>query len=181
MDDFTLSVDTTQWEALLADLPKRVRRRAVRSALQAAGDVLRDAIETEAPERTDVPTPGSDALPPGILKADISTQVQVGTKYDPRVKVGPTAIAGRVARWVENGFDHVSGGASEGSIAFKTKYGIGGTRKLGTKGEHIDANPFMARGFDASIGQAVDAMLGSLATSLGQDINTPSGGEESDD
>ena len=174
MDDLTLSIDTREWEELLKQLPKRVARRAVRQALQAGGDVIAEAMEAEAPERTDTPTPGSNALPAGILKADITSQVQVGTKYPPRVKVGATDIAGHVAWWIENGFDHVEGGSSEKSIAFRGKYGIGGNKKVGKATKHIDANPFMARAFDSSISSAVDVMLESLATSLSQDINDPS-------
>lgn len=181
MDDISLTIDTSQWEKLLAELPQRVARKAMRQALQAGGDVLAEAMEAEAPERTDTPTPGSDSLPPGILKADISTQVQIGYKNGARVKVGATEIAGHQAWWIENGFDHVEGGASDQSIAFRGKYGIKGNNKAGTVTKHIDANPFMARAFDSSINRAIEATLESLAASLSQDINDDSGTDAVDD
>jgi len=163
MDDLSLTIDTSQWDALLKALPQRVARRAVRQALQVGGDVLAEAMSAEAPLRTDVPTPGSDALPPGALKEDIAAQVQIGTRYDPRVKVGATVIASHVAWWIENGFDHVEGGRKKAN-------GEGGKVT-----KHIEANAFMARTFDSTIGRAVDVMLESLATSLDQDLNSDTG------
>jgi hypothetical protein len=136
-----------------------VAKRAVRNALQAGGDILLDAMTAECPERTDEPTPDSDALAPGVLKESLTTQVVIGTRYNPAVKVGPGIGTGKVAYWVENGFDHIEGG------------------KRGEKGAHVtshkDANPFMVRSFDSSIGRAVDVMLDNLAATLTQDINDP--------
>jgi hypothetical protein len=166
MDGLNLKIDTTQFEALLKAMPKRVARRAVRQALQAGGDVLQEAIAAECPVRTDTPTPGSDALPPGILQADISVQVTVGTKDDPIVRVGPSRDTAHVAAWIEAGFDHVEGGRK---------------RKGGRVTRHIDANPFILRAFDSSISSAVDAMISSLAGSLEEDLTseTSSGGDDS--
>ena len=164
-DGIEFKIDTTKFEELLKDLPARVARRAVRKALQAGGDVLQEAMRAECPEQTER-TPGSDSLPPGILKADLSVSVQVGTKYDPQVLIGPTKDTAYVAWWIDNGFDHVEGGR-------KTKGG------KATK--HIDANPFMARAFDSSIGRAVDTMISNLAASLDQDLETPSGADAGDE
>jgi hypothetical protein len=93
-------------------------------------------------------------------------QVTVGTKDDPIVRVGPSKDTAHVAWWIENGFDHVEGGRK---------------RKGGKATKHIDANPFMQRAFDSSIGQAVDTMIVRLATSLEQDLTseTSSGGDDS--
>jgi hypothetical protein len=151
MDDVTLSIDTREWENLLKALPEKTRRGAVRQALQRAGDVMADAIAEEAPERTDTPTPDSNSLPPGILKADISSQVQLKAKLPPRVKVGATEIASRVAWWIEQGFDHKRGNV------------------------HVDANPFMARGFERSITAATTVFLDSLSTALTADVNATGG------
>jgi hypothetical protein len=165
-DGLSLKIDTTKFEALLKAMPQRVARRAVRQALQAGGDVIQEAMVAEAPQRTDAPTPGSDALPPGILKADLSVQVTVGTKDDPIVRVGPSRDTAHVAWWIENGFDHVEGGRK---------------RKGGKVTKHIDANPFMLRAFDSSISSAVDAMISSLAGSLEEDLTseTSSGADDS--
>ncbi|MGA2650417.1 MAG: HK97 gp10 family phage protein [Terracidiphilus sp.] len=166
-DGIALKIDTSKFEELLKAMPQRVARRAVRQALQAGGDVLAEAIQANCPVRTDTPTPGSDALPPGILAADISVQVVVGTKDDPTVKVGFSRDTAHVANWIENGFDHVEGGKK---------------RKGGKATKHIDANPFMQRAFDESAEHAVDALTESLATSLEQDLTSEtadSGGDDS--
>jgi len=173
-DEVKLTIDTREWEDLLKALPKRVAKRAVRNALQAGGEVIEEAMVAEAPERTDTPTPESDALAPGILKDDISTQVQIGTKYAPRVKIGPTSIAAYVGWWIENGFDHVEGGRKLDPRRYTQE-------KVGTVTKHIDANPFMARAFDSSIERATEAMLENLAASLGQDINDPAGDSGGED
>lgn len=158
-DGITFKIDSSKFEALLKAMPQRVARRAVRNALKAGGAVLLEAMKAECPVRTDAPTPGSDALPPGILKADLTTTVQVNTKYPPRVIVGPTSDTAYVAWWIEQGFDH---------------YG-GGRKGKGTKGKHVDANPFLTRAFDSSIQSAVDAMISSLSTSLEQDLTSETG------
>ena len=165
-DGITFNIDTSKFEELLKAMPQRVARRAVRQALQAGGDVIREAMEAECPKRTDTPTPGSDALPPGILAADLTVQVIVGTRYNPTVKIGPTKDTSHVANWIENGFDHVEGGRK---------------RKGGKATKHIDANPFIQRAFDESAQAAVDALPSSLSTSLEQDLTSEGGGYGADD
>jgi hypothetical protein len=164
-DEVKLTIDTREWEDLLKALPMRVAKRAVRNALQAGGDVLLDAMVAECPERTDEPTPDSDALQPGVLKESLCDQVVIGTRYNPSVKVGPGIGTGHVAYWVENGFDHIEGGKRGEKASHVTK--------------HVDANPFMVRSFDSSIERAVDVMLANLASSLGQDLadDSPSDSE----
>lgn len=73
-------------------------------ALQAGGDVMLDAVVDETPERTDEETPDGDSLPPGILKASMTTEVIVPNADglvrqdkgwgagNPRVKVGPERL-----------------------------------------------------------------------------------------
>ena len=103
-DDFELKIDTSQFDAMLAKLPAKVFGRIMKEALQTAGDVILGSMKILAPEQTNEPTPGSNALPPGILREDLHTQVTVSETKGAQVKVGPTEIAGHVARWVNNGF-----------------------------------------------------------------------------
>lgn len=177
-DGLDLNIDTSQWEAMLAALPERVARRAAREALQAGGDVLLAAMKEECPERTDTPTPGSDALPPGVLKYSLTDQVVVGKVNNPRVKVGAPSVTSHVAGWIENGFDHYEGGRK--GYAGKRKYK--GHAKVGVKGKHIDANPFMVRAFDSSIEAAVSATLESLGAALeqGADGSGDNGNDDGD-
>ena len=105
-DDFDIKIDTSEFDSLLAKLPAKVSGRIMKDALQAGGDVILASMKVLAPEQTNEPTPGSNALPPGILREDLHTQVIVSpTKGAAQVKVGPTEIAGHVARWINNGLD----------------------------------------------------------------------------
>lgn len=144
-DEFQISVDTSQFEAKLKELEPNVANQYMRSALQAAGDVILPAMKQHAPERTDEPTPEGNSLPPGILKFDLTTQV-ILNKDGAEVKVGPTAVAAHVARWQENGWMLTS--------------------HTGKKIRHIPGKHFMATAIDETREAAVNALVESLASSL---------------
>jgi hypothetical protein len=164
MGGFGFSIDTTEFVNMLKALPEKVAGKAVGDALAAGGAVLADAMQEEAPERTDDPTPGSNSLPPGILKEDISFQVQQRKGYNPRVKVGCTEVSEYVAYWIENGHDVVVHGHL--SRAEKSSRRILAKHQPKSGMRHVEANPFMARAFDSSIEAATDAALTSLQESL---------------
>jgi len=164
MDDLSIKFDTHEWNDLLKSLPQALAGKAVSASLAAGGAVLADAMEVEAPERTDDPTPGSNSLPPGILKHDVSFQVQMSSGHMPRVKVGCTEVAGRVAGWIENGFDVVVHGKKSAKEKRTGTVSAKHTPKTGAK--HVDANPFMARAFESAIEDATNATLDSLQQSL---------------
>lgn len=150
-DGVELVVDTRELEAALRAMPRKFAGAAMREALQAGGDVLLEAIEAHAPERNDTETPGSDALPPGVLKADLHTEVVISTQYAPRVKVGPSPVTGHVARWQNNGFNLTTRGRSRAS------------RKV------IRAIPglhFLEAGFDEAAETAVDVFCATLAEAV---------------
>jgi hypothetical protein len=168
-DTIDISVDTRELDAALTALPKKLRGAIMAKALQLAGDVMLEAIVVNAPERTDEPTPEGDSLEPGILKADMHTEVVVpnsdglvanGRGFSsglPRVKVGPSKIAGHVARWQNNGWNLTS---------------------HGKKGKVIRAIPgkhFLEAGFDESADRAIDVFLDSLWNDL---FNTENAGPE---
>ena len=149
-DDFTISIDTTEMDKALAALPRKFAGRIAKEALQAAGDVMLGSMQVLCPERTDTPTPGSNALAPGVLKESLTTQVQIGTTNPPRVKVGPPSETAHVGWWIENGFDHYEGGR----------------KGKGSKGKHIDGKHFMASAFDESAERAVEVLLERLGSAL---------------
>ena len=158
MDDFSVKVDTSEVERALMAMPAKLAKRAARGGLQAAGEVMLASMVALCPERTDEPTPGSNSLAPGVLKESLTTQVQVGTKSTPRVKVGPPRETAHVAWWIENGFDLISGG----------RKGKGGRaiRDIEGKDRHIDGKHFMSGAFDESAEKAVDVLLEQLRTAL---------------
>jgi hypothetical protein len=151
MDGFDLSMDTSEWEKLLDELPVKVQHAALQGAMQAGGDVFKEAMIAHAPERTDEQTPESNSLPPGILKQDIKVQVINRSDHIPEVRIGPGEISGRVGLWVNKGWDLVKGG------------------RKGKKGRfvrHIDGTHFMERAFDEAVNKAAEAVIESLGEAL---------------
>ncbi len=159
MDDFSISIDTRDLEAKLSALPEKVQKKALQKALQAAGDVMLAAVVIHTPERTDEPTPDSTSLPPGILKADMHTQVTVNQTSGAVVKVGPTSIGGHVGRWQNNGWDLTVGGRKG---------------KGGKVIRQIPGKLFMEAAFDESSPTA----LSTFYESLGSAINGDTTGED---
>jgi hypothetical protein len=150
-EDFDLKIDTSQFDAMLAKLPVKLAGKIMRDALQAGGDVLLSSMKALAPERTDEPTPDSNSLPPGILREDLSTQVTVSATQGARLRVGPTEIAGRVARWQNDGW----------MLTRKTKNGKKQIKQI--PGKH-----FMEAAVDEAGEAAVDAFVATLAQGLAE-------------
>src|SRR5579859_5085374 len=105
MPEIGLDVDTRELDKLLAALPPKISKQYLKTALEAGGDVILRAMVARAPYRTDDKTSDGSSLPPGILKADLTTDVKIFSDGGGgRVNVGPTQIAGYVARWQNNGW-----------------------------------------------------------------------------
>jgi Bacteriophage HK97-gp10, putative tail-component len=161
-DDIQINIDTTQFEAKLKALPTAVANRYLRNALQAAGDVVLAPMKELAPERTDEQTPDDNSLPPGILRQDLSTQVTL-SENGAKVKIGPTAVAGHVCRWQNNGWMLTS--------------------HDGKKIRQIPGKHFMEAAFDEAGQAAIEALVQSLSDSLNtesaeSDETLESGGTE---
>jgi len=165
-DGFEISLDTRAMDKALATLDAKLQSQVVTKALQAGGDVLLEAVQLECPERTDEPTPGSDSLPPGILRYAQITQVQISEGHTPRIKVGTSdeTKAYAVARWINDGYDLVKGGRRRKSRRKGAK--PGDMEGNGHLIRHIDPNPFYERAFDTVAEVAVDTMLETLGNSL---------------
>lgn len=171
-DTVELNVNTRQLEAALQALPKTLAGQIMHDALQAGGNVLLRAIVALTPERTDEEVPasleswrgysgtGTTSLPPGILKADMHTEIQMGKgSLPPRVKVGPSTIASHVARWQNNGWNLTKGGQRH----------VDKRGRAHGSGKVIRAIPgkhFMEAGFDESADKALEAFVDALASGL---------------
>jgi len=166
MSDFAIesTFDTEAIEAALLELPAKVGGEVLRESLQAAGDVILNAMRTLAPERTDEPTPGSDALPPGFLRADLRTEVQIKPGLAPRVKVGPSKYTAHVAHWIEDGWQPTGHGKSRK-----------GRKSVGAR---IAGKHFMASASDETRDSASTTLLEHLSTAVGQALNTEGQGPE---
>lgn len=147
--DIDLKIDTSGFDAKLARLPVKLAGKIMRDALEASGDVLLGSMKALAPERTDEPTPDSNSLPSGILREDLHKQISVSATQGARLRVGPTEIAGHVARWQNNGW----------MLTRKTKSGKKQIRQ-------IPGKFFMEGAVDESGEAAVDAFAQALADGL---------------
>jgi hypothetical protein len=149
-EDADLIINTKALDEALSKLSDKVQKEFVTKALQAAGDVILQAMVTLAPERTDEQTPDSTSLPPGILRADLHTQIIVGSS-GARVKIGPTEVAGHVARWQNNGWILTGHGKSKG-----------GRKRI----KDISGKHFIEQATDEAGQAALDAAVASLTESL---------------
>jgi len=150
-DGFDMKLDTKELDEWLSKLPSKFAGRVAKQALAAAGEPILAAAKVLCPVRTDTPTPGSNALEPGVLRESLTLQVQTRKGYAPRVKVGAPSETAHVMWWIENGYDHFTGG--------RKGYG-------GSKGEHIAGRHVLAGAFDESAQRAVDVMLETLSEAL---------------
>jgi hypothetical protein len=156
-DEIELVVDTRELEAALRAVPDKLRGEAMRKALQAGGNVLLDAVFAHTPERTDEETPGSTALPPGVMKADMHTQIQMGSaSQPPRIKVGPSSVTGHVARWQNDGYTLTKGHRESEKRKNASRRQI----------KSIPGKHFIEAAFDESAQTAVDMFLAVLGDNL---------------
>jgi hypothetical protein len=187
-DTIELTVDTRELDAALKALPAKLCGAIMRKALQAAGNVMLEAVVGLTPERTDEETPDGTSLPAGMLKASMTTQLVVpnseglssddGRRFSssglPRVKVGPEKVGksnpfGRVAYWQNNGWT-LTGHATRTNP--NARHGKQGWKK-GREIRAIPGKHFMEAAFDQSAETAVDMFLATLADGLfGNDEGT---------
>jgi hypothetical protein len=179
-DEIELRFDTRELDAALKALPAKLRGALMAKALQAGGDVMLDAMVEETPERTDDETPDGTSLPPGMLKAAMTTElvmpnsdglVREGRGFksggSPRIKVGPQRVGaanrfGRTAYWVNNGWMLTGHASRSNPNAPRGKRGF----KAGRKIREIEGQHFIEKAFDRSAESAVDTFLETLASGL---------------
>jgi len=144
----------------LMALPEKMRGPIMRDALQAGGDVMLSAMQDSASaafKGSQERTPDSNALDPGMVEADLHTQIQEGKgDFPPRIKVGPSSITGRVVRWQNDGYNLTTHGKSRAS------------RKVikAIPGKH-----FIEAAFDESCEAAVQVFLDTLVVGVFGDEN----------
>lgn len=104
-------LDAEEVSKMFSDMDKRLKRQVLRRALVAAMAIIKTEIENACPVQTDT-EPGSDALPPGALKAAIRVRTSTssdGLKGSSRLDFGDQNI---IAARVEHGhllFGHLPG------------------------------------------------------------------------
>lgn len=169
-DTIELAVDTRELEAALAKLSTKMQTKVMTEALQAGGDVIAKELESYTPERTDEEVPAGDwhgfsgsgttSLPPGIMKADIKTEIQLGSSNKPpRIKVGFGEISAHVAYWQNEGWNLTKGG-------YRHKDKHGRARGAGKVIKAIPGKHFIEMAFDDSCDGAVGEFLDVLGQRL---------------
>lgn len=126
-----VSIDTSELDGLaelLDRFPLEVQDKMVKQSLGAGAAVLMLGVMEKAPVRTDDAGAKSDALPPGLLKADIHA---VASKTGRTWYIGAGVKTAYVLRWLERGHQLVRGGK-------------GGKKNIG----HVPAHPVLRPAFD---------------------------------
>lgn len=158
-DDLEISIDTRALDEVLSSLPLKVQKKIVGKALQAAGDVVLVRMKVLCPERVDEPTPDSTSLPPGMMRMDLQTAVNVSESHGAEVRIGPGQIAGHVARWVNNGWNLTRGGRRR---VRKDGRAVGRGKVIKT----IPGQHFIEAALDEAGQAAVDTMVSVVAEEL---------------
>lgn len=143
---------------MLDDLSEKEADRIIRKALRAGGAIQKDAVQSFAPIRPDLPS--TTALPPNALENDIILRVTKTDKDNFSAIIGPGKLTRHVAGWVEYGHRMVfpvKGGWSrlltKGKNAGKT---IGpGSQMRGKDGKLlvVPAHPFIRPAFESVVEQ----------------------------
>jgi len=160
--DISISIDTHEVDELLAKLPARVSRKIRGEALQKAGDIILAVMVDLAPEMKEEQDPSSNALPPGVLKADLHTNVVTNRQGGAYIDIGPGDVSGHVCRLQEDGYN-------------LTTHGKRASRKIikAIPGKH-----FMASAADQTFNAAVDAFVDSVTQAVEGSDDTGSGDDE---
>jgi HK97 gp10 family phage protein len=132
----------------------KVRVKAMKAALHAAGVPMRAAIQERAPERVEGE---GGKLPPGALAADVILRVtQEGGQLFAVIEFG--GLTYYVARWVEYGHRLVKGGYS----SMKRGKLQGHGHQIG----NVEAHPFIRPAFEATTKASFDAFVAELQSQL---------------
>lgn len=155
-----MEFDPSTLQGNLAALRKRMAVNGQRRAVRAGAQVIAEAMISRAPV-LDEKTAGSNSLDPGDLKAGVSARTR---QIDGQIVglAGPKGKQGRI-----------------GKVAYNVEYGhrmvVGGKSRLNSVGQFtgegkavgdVPAHPFLRPAFEASAGEAIDAMAVELREEL---------------
>jgi HK97 gp10 family phage protein len=91
---------------MLDELTPSKAVKVLRDAVKAGDDVFAQAVRLAAPELKE--DAGGNALPPGFLKADITTKTTIADDGAIIGTIGPGNLSKHVATWVESGHSRIS-------------------------------------------------------------------------
>lgn len=175
-DGVTITIEgLSDVKAMLETLKTTAADRCIRKALRAGAAIEKDAIETAAPIRPDLPS--GTALPPGALANDVTVSIKRVDADNTVAIVHPGKYTKHAANWVEYGHRQVTGGRSklmdDGStrgsgrqIYVSPKKGQVG---LGT----VPAHPYIRPAFESSLQAVTDAMTTTLAEEVTKAAKNP--------
>jgi hypothetical protein len=138
--------------AAFDELPRYIQLAGQARALQAAGDVLLEAVDSQVPIRLGIDA-GDITVEGGDLKGAIRTELELDANYRGGVIEVNFGKLGYIANFVEYG--HVMKSHSGKTLT--------GPK---TPGGFVKANPFMRRGFDMSADRSIEAYTGSMRDTI---------------
>ncbi len=166
-ETFALAFDTSDLIRRLEELPKKVMKEVVIDALTDAGHVMQTSIKQAVVDRSprgasgeprEYKLPNGNSIMPELLAEDIDIDPYISKgNLSCNVEVGPTALTGYVARWINNGWMHVHGGR---------RFLHGKNRGKGVEDEQIPGAHFMEAGADESAKEAADVFCAKLASGI---------------
>lgn len=107
VDGFEVRFDFKEVEKALNQLPVRMRSKAMRKALAAAGRVYLGPLRDVVPERVPSESSESTSLPPGALKRDLRVETRINSRGG-TARIGPTSDTGMILNHVNFGW-HLTG------------------------------------------------------------------------
>ncbi len=158
-DGFDIEVEgLSDLKAILEDIGTKQADRCIRKALNAGGNLMKEAIEEAAPVKAEDEKGGQ--LPPGALKSDFSVKLKQSDQGNWFARIAPGKMTAHVAMWVEYGHRLIHKGKSRliktGKHAGKTK---GPGKQVGT----VRAYQFIRPAYEATAAQASDLICKTLA------------------
>jgi len=158
MDSITMTLDSKELQAKLEKLKGDQLDKILARAYREGAKVYQAAVSDAAPEQVET-TEGSDALPPGALKSDVTISKAPSTG-GPIYLVGFGRLTRHVAGWVEYGHRLVRGGTSRVLKSGKTR---GKGSEVGT----VKPHPFFRDAFEHS----TDAAAKAISDSVSEQVN----------
>ena len=107
VDGFDVRFDFKEVDKALKQLPIKMRNKALRKALRAAGRVYLAPMRAVVPERLPSEAPESTSLPPGALKRDLRVETRLNSQGG-TARTGPTSDTGMILNHLNFGW-HLTG------------------------------------------------------------------------
>jgi HK97 gp10 family phage protein len=164
-DGITIQIDgLVELQAKLEELKTTAAESCIRKALRAGALYEKDALETAAPVRPDLPS--GTALPPHALENDITISVNKISDDNFIATIGPGRATAQAARLVEYGHRLVTGGRSKTGKSGKS---VGPGKQVGT----VPAHPWIRPTWESTENEVTRIVTDTLAEEVTKAASKP--------